>query len=802
MARKFWIFLIIIIFIGNSILIAPKKINAAVALGSGDSYSGMVKINLYGLSKDYYLNKISHGSGAIISSDGIILTNYHVVTSDEDMKKKVNDVGYQICLNKTKNSEPECHYTARLVAADKGNDIALLKIVNIESISSDTSFPFLEIASKLAKTGDKITVYGYPSIGGDTLSQTEGAISGKTEKYDINWLKTDAKISFGNSGGAAIDSDGRIIGITTRSRSDMLDSMGYLIDIGSVKDWIDRNKANQPIASPLEMRMMGMTLKQRNLKLYSSDQFLNNEPVYQISKPADWTFIYEEEDSLIIKDVNDEDGGLVHVYFEKFTFTVDLKNIENIFKKDVLHLITLVNVIKVEEASISGRPGKKIIYSMLGNSNTIYYFPHGNYALGIEYSYGKEDKDKEKVSNTISSLQLFDFEVKPESVFECGDETDGFFIDLYGSGWVGVKNNSINNPYYAYRQLDLSAIVNFSVEKRSANSTGLTNNELYKLNINSVSDISSLASVIGAEAELVSGSSYANIGSNINSAIMTEYRLNKGEATILRTFNYYVYHSDKVFSVGLSYLGEESGYQEAKNSFENMIRRIELAGYQPSEITEEIISYNLSDTDDGLAQIAVPAANRLSGSDNSAKEIIIKNQKLYERLKGKIILKVEDYGKAYYLNPRNNIMYYLGRPDDAFRVMREQGAGITNKDLYKIGIGIPRGGLDTDGDGIPDSLEEAIGLNKYSRDTDGDGYDDKVELTSGYNPWGSGKQSLDKKFSGGQKGKIFIQVEKNGEAWYVNPSDSLRYFLGRPADALSLMRDLGLGISNNDFNNL
>ncbi|MFH1766562.1 MAG: hypothetical protein ABH826_00495, partial [Patescibacteria group bacterium] len=42
-------------------------------------------------------------------------------------------------------------------------------------------------------------------------------------------------------------------------------------------------------------------------------------------------------------------------------------------------------------------------------------------------------------------------------------------------------------------------------------------------------------------------------------------------------------------------------------------------------------------------------------------------------------------------------------------------------------------------------------------------------------------------------GRILLQVEENGEAWYVNPIDERRYFMGRPADAFQLMRNLGLG---------
>lgn len=57
-----------------------------------------------------------------------------------------------------------------------------------------------------------------------------------------------------------------------------------------------------------------------------------------------------------------------------------------------------------------------------------------------------------------------------------------------------------------------------------------------------------------------------------------------------------------------------------------------------------------------------------------------------ERLAGKIILKVEDLGKAYYINPADFKMRYLGRPQDAFNIMREEGLGITNSDLDKIEI--------------------------------------------------------------------------------------------------------------------
>ncbi len=140
---------------------------------------------------------------------------------------------------------------------------------------------------------------------------------------------------------------------------------------------------------------------------------------------------------------------------------------------------------------------------------------------------------------------------------------------------------------------------------------------------------------------------------------------------------------------------------------------------------------------------------------NASEAIKITNDVLYNRLKGRIILKVEDNGRAYYVSPVKKEMYYLGRPADAFAIMRSQGLGISNANLEKILV------------------------NKEKSNS-----------------------KIDTKFTKTHLGKIFIQVEKNGEAWYLNPVDSSRYYLGRPADAFQIMRNLSLGISNDNFSKL
>ncbi len=170
------------------------------------------------------------------------------------------------------------------------------------------------------------------------------------------------------------------------------------------------------------------------------------------------------------------------------------------------------------------------------------------------------------------------------------------------------------------------------------------------------------------------------------------------------------------------------------------------------------------------------------------------------RLSGYILLQVESHGEAWYVNPENKVRYFLSRPNDAFFLLRKFGLGISDKDLKKIPVGIlSNQKKDTDGDGLSDDLEISLGTNKNKIDSDGDGFDDYLEIKNNFNPLGGGQAAIDKNLIQRLSGYILLQVERNGEAWYVNPRDNRRYFLSRPADALAVMRALGLGVSNDDL---
>jgi len=193
---------------------------------------------------------------------------------------------------------------------------------------------------------------------------------------------------------------------------------------------------------------------------------------------------------------------------------------------------------------------------------------------------------------------------------------------------------------------------------------------------------------------------------------------------------------------------------------------------------------------------------------------------LANKLAGHILLQVESAGEAWYVNPVDKKRYYLGKPEDAFTVMRNLGVGISNSNLAKIDIGLvselfvysdgkskrPKLLLekDSDQDGLSNMLENTICTDPDKKDSDGDTYDDYTELTSkeNYDPCranGAKVDSIDLEFSKNNAGKIFLQVENQGQAWYLNPQDNKRYYLGRPEDAFRVMRTLGLGISDADI---
>jgi len=157
------------------------------------------------------------GSGTIISDDGLILTNAHVVLSD----RYYEVVGLIVAITKEEDEPPERMFYADVIQADAQLDLAVIK-VRSDLSGGAANFASLGIQpvplgdSDSLSLGDSIIIIGYPGIGGDTITLTRGEVSGFTSEDPYGnraYIKTSATIAGGNSGGLAANPQGEIIGV-------------------------------------------------------------------------------------------------------------------------------------------------------------------------------------------------------------------------------------------------------------------------------------------------------------------------------------------------------------------------------------------------------------------------------------------------------------------------------------------------------------------------------------------------------------------------------------------------------------
>ena len=159
------------------------------------------------------------GSGTFVNADGTILTNAHVVASDVGCP--FSRIG--IAVTTDSGLPPELRYEADLLVVDNELDLAVVRVARTSDggPTDGLAFPALPIGdSDAVEIGDQIRILGYPSIGGDTITFTNGSVSGFTAQAgvsDRSWIKTDATISGGNSGGTAVDDEGLLVGVPTQA---------------------------------------------------------------------------------------------------------------------------------------------------------------------------------------------------------------------------------------------------------------------------------------------------------------------------------------------------------------------------------------------------------------------------------------------------------------------------------------------------------------------------------------------------------------------------------------------------------
>lgn len=161
------------------------------------------------------------GSAVFISRDGLVATNYHVI-SFESPQNKIERIYDELFITLSNENSASVNaskrYRLKTVLVNKSQDLALLRVVaegTGQMLPLPTSFPAVEIGdSRAVKLLEDIFIIGFPEKGGATVTINTGVIEGKDPLN--HWIKTDARLIHGNSGGAAVNSKGQLIGIPTK----------------------------------------------------------------------------------------------------------------------------------------------------------------------------------------------------------------------------------------------------------------------------------------------------------------------------------------------------------------------------------------------------------------------------------------------------------------------------------------------------------------------------------------------------------------------------------------------------------
>lgn len=196
------------------------------------------------------------GSGIIVSRNGIIATNYHVVRDATKIEVWVNH-----------NDRVEC-YPAKILCSDKMNDLALLQV------ESTLLYPFenvpFTIQAKGVDVGTSVYTMGYPvvDIMGQEVKVTDGIISSKTGyEGNISTYQISAPIQPGNSGGPLFDKTGNLIGITHGGIRDG-ENIGYAIKSSYLLNLIESAPVKIEIPDENQLRTMDLPEQIRNLSKY------------------------------------------------------------------------------------------------------------------------------------------------------------------------------------------------------------------------------------------------------------------------------------------------------------------------------------------------------------------------------------------------------------------------------------------------------------------------------------------------------------------------------------------------------
>jgi hypothetical protein len=204
----------------------PDSTGAEPQIGStvGGPLHAVVQVVALNQSTFGGLSSAWTGSGSIVHPAGVVLTNCHVAAPQEMGIRAPASNRLAMAITERSDQPPAISYFLEIVAFDPQLDLAVLRVVaDVRGRPvRDLDLPSVALGdSDQLQLGDRLSIFGYPGIGGETVTMTSGNVSGFSREEGVRsnraWIKTDATIAGGNSGGMAVNDRGELVGIPTQA---------------------------------------------------------------------------------------------------------------------------------------------------------------------------------------------------------------------------------------------------------------------------------------------------------------------------------------------------------------------------------------------------------------------------------------------------------------------------------------------------------------------------------------------------------------------------------------------------------
>lgn len=415
-------------FLGTSKGVIPGVVHIRTSYGPGD-------FSLNPLESFFEMPSRSSGSGVIISDDGFIVTNNHVIEDASNIEVVMNN---------------NMRYYARLVGTDPTTDLALLKV-------RAQDLPFVRYGdSDRITTGEWVLAVGNPFDLNSTV--TAGIVSAKARNIGIlrdrnslqveSFIQTDAAVNPGNSGGALVNLRGELIGINTAIATSSGSYQGYsfaipvnlvkkvmddLLEFGKVQRGllgISITDLNAGLSEELKISItQGVIINKVNEGSAAAEAGLNNRDVIIGINGLPVTSVSELQELV----ARHRPGAVIKVDFYRNnslkSMKVKLKNTEGKEAMVKREIRTELNGVEVEDV-----PFKELAELQLEGGARIKQVTEGKWKdAGVEKGFVISHIDKVPVDNIEELNQVLDFK-------KGGILVEGYYPDgrkgVYGLEWV------------------------------------------------------------------------------------------------------------------------------------------------------------------------------------------------------------------------------------------------------------------------------------------------------------------------------------------------------------------------------